>query len=54
MDGAFTYTAGPEVAASVLQHSIDVDELALPDGDEPAVRRLVILPRATYHDGVCR
>lgn len=49
-----TYTAGPEEVPSVLQHSINVDELALSDGDEPAVSRVIILQRTSYQDGVCR
>lgn len=49
-----TYTAGPEEVPSVLQHSINVDELVLPDGDEPAVSRVIILQGTSYQDGVCR
>lgn len=49
-----TYTAGPEEVPSVLQHSINVDELALSDGDEPAVSRVIILQGTSYQDGVCR
>lgn len=49
-----TYTAGPEEVPSVLQHSINVDELALSDGDEPAVSRVIILQGTSDQDGVCR
>lgn len=49
-----TYTAGPEEVPSVLQHSINVDELALSYGDESAVSRVIILQGTSYQDGVCR
>lgn len=48
-----TYTASPEEVPSVLQHSIDIDELPLSDGDEPAVSRVVVLQCTSYQDGVC-
>lgn len=49
-----TYAASPELAPSALQHGINIDELPLSDGDEPAVSRVIILQRTRYHDGVCR
>lgn len=49
-----TYSASPELVPSALQHSINIDELTLSDGDEPAVSRVIILQRTSYHDGVCR
>lgn len=48
-----TYTASPELVPSALQHGINIDELPLSDGDEPAVSRVIILQRTSYHDGVC-
>lgn len=49
-----TYSAGPEEVPSALQHSINVDELALSEGDEPAVSRVIIVQGTSYQDGVCR
>lgn len=49
----YTHTAGPEEVPSVLQHCIDIDELPLSDGDEPAVSWVVILQRTSYQDRVC-
>lgn len=46
------YTAGPEEVPSVLEHSVDVDDLSLPDGDEPAVSRVVVLQRSGHQDGI--
>lgn len=48
-----TYTASPEEVPSVLQHSIDIDELPLSDGDEPAVSRVIVLQCTSYQDRVC-
>lgn len=50
---AIAYAAGPEEVPSVLQHGVNIDELSLPDGDEPTVGRVVILQSSSYQDGVC-
>lgn len=44
------YTASPEEIPSVFQHCINIDELPLLDGDEPAVSRVVVLQGAGYQD----
>lgn len=46
------YTASPEEVPSVFKHSVDVDKLSLPDGDEPAVSRVVVLQCSSYQDGM--
>lgn len=49
----FTYGASPEEVPSVFQHGVNVDELPLSDGDEPAVSRVEVLQSTSYQDGIC-
>lgn len=49
----FTHTAGPKEVPSVLQHCIDIDQLSLSDGDEPAVSGVVVLHCTSNQNGIC-
>lgn len=46
------HAASPEEIPSVFEQSVNIDNLALPDGDEPAVSWVVVLQRTSYQDRI--